>query len=123
MNVRALIGIGLLGFVAAVWIAPLVWMFSLSLSDNTALQSDTTSLVPIDPTVSNYSNALSVGLTPRWLLNSVIVTGLTTLATLLLSAMAGYAFARIRFRGKWLVFPLVLAGLMVPKEAMFVPCS
>ncbi len=121
INVRRLLVVGLLGFFAAIWIAPLVWMFSLSLSDNTALQTNTTSLVPIDVTTENYQDALAVGLTPRWLLNSVIVTGITTLATLLLSAMAGYAFARLRFRGKWLVFPLVLAGLMVPKEAMFIP--
>jgi multiple sugar transport system permease protein len=53
--------------------------------------------------------------------NSILVTVLTTAVTLALSAMAGYAFARIPFRGKKIIFPLVLAGLMVPREAMFVP--
>jgi multiple sugar transport system permease protein len=61
------------------------------------------------------------GQTVRWLFNSVVVTGMTTIITLILSAMAGYAFARIKFVGKKVVFPLVLAGLMVPREAMFVP--
>ncbi len=121
VKVRALLIIGLLGFVAAMWIAPLVWMFSLSLSDNTALQANTTSLIPLDPTTENYQDALAVGLTPRWLLNSTIVTGVTTIVTVFLSAMAGYALARIRFSGKKLIFPLILAGLMVPKEAMFIP--
>jgi multiple sugar transport system permease protein len=51
----------------------------------------------------------------------VVVTVATTLFTLILSAMAGYAFARIPFKGKRIAFPLVLAGLMVPKEAMFIP--
>ena len=50
-----------------------------------------------------------------------MVTVATTALTLILSAMAGYAFARIPFRGKRIAFPLVLAGLMVPKEAMFIP--
>ncbi len=121
VKVRPLLMIGLLGFVAAMWIAPLVWMFSLSLSDNTALQTNTTSLIPLDPTTANYQDALAVGLTPRWLLNSTIVTCITTIVTLLLSAMAGYALARIRFSGKKLIFPLIVAGLMVPKEAMFIP--
>lgn len=121
VKVRGLLVVGLLGFVAAMWLAPLVWMFSLSLSDNTALQTNTTSLLPLEATTENYQDALAVGLTPRWLLNSTIVTGVTTIATLLLSAMAGYALARIRFSGKRLVFPLILAGLMVPKEAMFIP--
>lgn len=106
---------------ALVWILPLVWMFSLSLTPNEILQRDTTNLLPQEPTLSNFSDVFSVGLTPRWFLNSVIVTVVTTFFTLILSAMAGYAFARIDFRGKKILFPFVLAGLMVPKEAMFVP--
>jgi len=106
---------------ALVWVVPLVWMFSLSLTPNEILQRDTTNLLPQDPTLENFSSVFSVGLTPRWFLNSVIVTTITTVFTLILSAMAGYAFARIRFAGKRILFPLVLAGLMVPKEAMFVP--
>jgi multiple sugar transport system permease protein len=106
---------------AIVWILPMVWMFSLSLTPNDILQRDTTNLLPQSPTLENFGDVISVGLTPRWFLNSVIVTGVTTLFTLILSAMAGYAFARIDFKGKKFAYPLVLAGLMVPKEAMFVP--
>jgi len=106
---------------AVIWILPMVWMFSLSMSANEALQSQTTSLTPIDFTTENLIGVMQGGLTTRWLLNSLIVTGMTTALTLVLSAMAGYAFARIPFVGKKIVFPLVLAGLMVPREAMFVP--
>ena len=104
-----------------VWIIPMVWMFSLSLTPNDVLQRSTTNILPVDPTLDNFAGVFQVGLTPRWLLNSVIVTGVTTVLTVVLSAMAGYAFARIPFRGKRIAFPLVLAGLMVPREAMFVP--
>jgi len=104
-----------------VWIIPMVWMFSLSLTPNEVLQRETTNILPVQPTLDNFTGVFQVGLTPRWLLNSVIVTGVTTIVTVLLSAMAGYAFARIPFRGKRIAFPLVLAGLMVPREAMFVP--
>lgn len=108
-------------FAAALWILPMIWMLSLSLSSNAALQSDTTSLAPIEFTIDNFAAVLTGGFTLRWLLNSVIVTGVTTVLTLFLSAMAGYAFARIPFRGRKIVFPVVLAGLMVPREAMIVP--
>lgn len=118
---RQLIIVGLIGFAALVWLTPLLWMLSLSLSSNAALQHTTTSLVPIEPTLDNFRGVFALGLTPRWLVNSVIVTGVTTVATLALSAAAGYAFARLEFRGKWWLFPFVLAGLMVPKEAMFIP--
>ena len=107
--------------VATIWIIPLVWMFSLALSDNQQLQTNTTSLLPLGLTFDNFIAVLQGGLTNRWMLNSVIVTGITTVVTLLLSAMAGYAFARIPFRGKAIVYPVVLAGLMVPREAMIVP--
>ncbi len=106
---------------AVVWIIPLLWMFSLSLTPNEVLAVDSTNVLPVDATIANFRSVLEVGLTPRWFLNSVIVTTATTFFTLLLSAMAGYAFARIPFRGKKIAFPLVLAGLMVPKESMFVP--
>ena len=106
---------------AAIWMIPLIWMFSLSLSSNEALKSDTTSIVPVDFTLENLVGVLEGGQTGQWLFNSVVVTGFTTLGTLLLAAMAGYAFARIPFAGRKIVYPLVLAGLMVPREAMFVP--
>lgn len=110
-----------LGVAVVIWIIPLIWMFSLSLSDNEALSRDTTNLLPVDPTLDNFTALFESGKTPRWFWNSIVVTVSTTLLTLLLASMAGYAFARIPFRGKRIAYPLVLAGLMVPKEAMFIP--
>jgi multiple sugar transport system permease protein len=115
------IGYAILTALAAVWIIPLIWMFSLALSDNDALARDTTNLLPVQATTDNFVTLLESGRTPGWLFNSVVVTVATTLLTLILSAMAGYAFARIPFKGKRIAFPVVLAGLMVPKEAMFIP--
>ncbi len=115
------IGYAILTTLAAVWIIPLIWMFSLALSDNDALARDTTNLLPVQATTDNFVTLLESGRTPGWLFNSVVVTVATTLLTLILSAMAGYAFARIPFKGKRIAFPAVLAGLMVPKEAMFIP--
>ncbi len=110
-----------LAVAVALWIVPLIWMLSLSLSSNDALVTNTTSLLPVEFTFSNFATLITSGQTPRWLLNSTIVTVATTVLTLILSSMAGYAFASIPFRGKKFAFPLVLAGLMVPKEAMFIP--
>jgi len=110
-----------LSLAALIWLVPIIWMFSLSLTPNEILKTITTSLVPIKPTLANYIGVFQAGLTPRWFLNSIIVTVVTTVGTLVLCAMAGYAFARLEFKGKTVLFPFVLAGLMVPKEAMFIP--
>lgn len=111
------------GMIVAVflWAVPIIWMFSLSLTPNDVLQRTTANLFPPQWTLENFATALRVGLMPRWFLNSTIVTLATTVLTLVICAMAGYAFARIDFRGKRIVYPFVLAGLMVPKEAMFIP--
>ena len=102
-----------------IWIIPLLWMLSLSLSDNDALQR-TRPVHPDRADAQQLHDAFPERPTPSWMWNSM-VTVTTTFLTLVLSSMAGYAFARIPFRGKRIAFPLVLAGLMVPKEAMFIP--
>ncbi len=104
-----------------VWLIPMLWMVSLALSDNQLLTKQTQQIIPVGFTLDNILGVFSVGLTARWFLNSLIVTAVTTLATVLLCSMAGYAFARVDFRGKTIVYAGVLAGLMIPKEAMFIP--
>ncbi len=99
----------------------MIWLFSLALTPNEILKTRTTSLLPIQATLENFISIFNVGLTPRWFYNSVVVTLITTILTIILCSMAGYAFARLNFKGKNIVFPFVLAGLMVPKEAMFIP--
>ena len=111
----------LIALAAFFWIAPVIWMFSLALTPNEVLRTVTTSLIPIDFTFENFVSVFRVGLTPQWFLNSTIVTVITTILTLILCSLAGYAFARLDFKGKRVLFPFVLAGLMVPKEAMFIP--
>ncbi len=112
---------GGLGLLAFLWIVPVIWMVSMSLMPNGLLQVQTAGLIPSEWTLENYAQLLSVGTVPRWFLNSLIVSGGTTFGTLLLSSLAGYSLARIPFRGRSIVFVLILAGLMVPEQAVFIP--
>lgn len=107
--------------VVVLWLLPIVWMTVLALSDNAALQRNSQTLVPLGLTFGNVVGELQTSLVPRWFLNSVVVTGITTAGTVLTSALAGYAFGRLNFRFKKPLFVLTLAGLMVPREAMFIP--
>jgi len=115
----------LLVLAALVWLVPIVWMLSLALQPNELLARTTSNvawgLVPWPFTLDNLTFVLSQGLTPRWFLNSAIVAVSMTLLVLALSAMAGYAFARIRFPGRRIIYPLVLAGLVIPEQAVFIP--
>lgn len=103
------------------WLVPVVWMVVLAVSDNALLQRASQTLVPQGFTLGNLIGELTGSLVPRWFLNSVVVTGITTAGTVAISAMAGYAFGRMQFRFKNTLFVVTLAGLMVPREAMFIP--
>ena len=113
--------LALLIVAAFVWMMPMLWVLALSRKPNAMLVSSTSGILPWPHTLENFATLLRVSLTPRWLLNSVIVALGMTVLTLVVSSLAGYAFARIAFPGRRAVFLLVMAGLMVPEQAIIVP--
>lgn len=72
-------------------------------------------------TFSNYVKVFRVTPFARWILNTVIYAGVVTGANLLIDALAGYAFAKIRFPGRELIFTLLLGTLMVPFQIQIIP--
>ena len=116
---------GILGVLAAFWLLPTLWMLSLSFQPNDILARTTANtalgLIPYPFTVENYTRLFALGLTPRWFLNSMIVAGGMTALVLILSATAAYPLARIPFAGRTVVMTLILAGLMIPEQAVFIP--
>ena len=72
-------------------------------------------------TAENYVKAWSASPFGRYMLNSFVQTGIITVAQVILSVFAGYAFAMFEFRGKSLLFALVIGSLIVPFELTFIP--
>lgn len=108
-------------FAVVCCLLPIVWMLVLAVSDNQQLQLNSRTLVPQGFTLDNLIGELGNSQMLRWFFNSLVVTGIITAGTVLLSAMAGYAFGRLDFPFKRMLFVVTLAGLMVPREAMFIP--
>ena len=106
---------------AAIMVAPLVWTLLLSLKSNAALMGDTASALSGPYTLENYRAILQGSSTLRWLLNSFIVSLGTTAGVLVLCSLAGYAFARLEFPGRRILFVLVLLGLAIPEQAVILP--
>ncbi|HEU24559.1 MAG: ABC transporter permease [Mesoaciditoga sp.] len=72
-------------------------------------------------TISNYGQVFTVTPYARWILNTIIYAGFVTLGNLILDAMAGYAFAKLRFPGRNYIFTLLLGTLMVPFPVTIIP--
>lgn len=105
---------------AIVMMAPIAWVVALSLKDNKELMTDMNSVFHVPYTIANYINILATSSVFRWILNSVIVSGVLTILTLVLSSLAGYGFARLNFPFRNALLILVLLGLAVPEQAVLI---
>ncbi|RDI95299.1 carbohydrate ABC transporter permease [Meiothermus sp. QL-1] len=106
---------------ALLWLAPLWLMLVFSTHPETAIFSTPTPLLPGDRFWANLQNLQADTNFLRALFNSVAVSSLYTLLSLVLTSLAGYAFARFQFFGKGLLFSLVIATLTIPYFAVVIP--
>ncbi|GLP69413.1 sugar ABC transporter permease [Streptomyces sp. TUS-ST3] len=125
-----------MGAIVLVTLLPFYWILRTALSTNSGLAAHASDPLPVDPTGTGFARALGLESTKdaiaqggaggglkfwRYLLNSVIVSTLVTVCQIFFSAMAAYAFSRLRWRGRDQVFALFLAGLMVPTIFTLLP--
>lgn len=107
---------------AFIMVLPFLWMVSTSLKTQTdVLREFPPRLIPSTFMISNYSTALTSLPFGRFYLNSLIVAGSVTILQLFTSSLAAYAFARLRFRGRNVLFFLYLIGLMIPFPVLLLP--
>ncbi len=100
---------------------PFYWILITSLKTNAQIQQGTSSLLPSHVTLSSYITDLTKEDFVRPLINSAIISLGTTLITVVLAALAGYAVSRTRMRGKPLVFGFILIAGFFPIMAMVGP--
>lgn len=105
---------------ALIMILPIAWVIALSFKLNQELKLDTNAVFHAPYTLKNYLDVLGGSNVFRWFLNSVIVSFGMTVGVLILSSLAGYGFARLRFPGRDILFVIVLFGLAVPEQAVIV---
>ena len=100
---------------------PFVWMAVSSFKPNAEVQAIPPTWLPESPTIGNYQELFDRLRFPTYFFNSTLVAVVVTLGNLLFCSMLGYALAKLDFRGKRVVFALVLGTLMVPAMVTFVP--
>lgn len=112
---------GVMIALALLWLAPVLWAVDTALKPEAdTIKVPVTWAIP-HLTLSAFSNDFSASDIGRWYINSAIVSILATLFTVITASMAGYALSRQRFRGQNLIYGLILAGIMIPPQALMVP--
>jgi len=107
--------------VAIVMFIPFLWSITTSLKTNPEAALFPPTLLPRAPTLDAYQRVLTGAPFFRWFANSAIVAALVVACRGMFCTMAGYAFARMKFPGRDMLFMLVLATMMVPATVLFVP--
>ena len=111
----------LLGIWAVLVLFPFYWMIMTSLKSASAYNGEfVPKIITLSPTIENYFNAFSAVNLGRYFLNTVIFTGVTTAIMLAVTVLAAFAFARLDFPGRDLMFTLFLALMMIPAELVVI---
>lgn len=100
---------------------PFYWMIVSSFKPQGEIFTATLRLIPSQPTLEHYYNLVTKTTFLRWLLNSIVFALGTTGLSLFLCTLAGFAFAKYEFRGKTVLFAIVLASVSIPQFVTIIP--
>ena len=107
--------------IAFVFAIPLLWLLISSLMTNAQINRFPPTIIPDSLHLVGYRFVIENALFPRWFLNSAIVSLTTVTSNLVFCSLAGYAFARLHFRGSTTLLVLMLATLVVPFQLTMIP--
>jgi multiple sugar transport system permease protein len=106
---------------ALIWLVPFAWAVITSLRPNEEIAANPTNPWGSDWNLDAYASAWESSPLGWWYVNSFVISTLTVVFTVVFCSMAAFALVHLDFRGKYAVFGLILAGLMVPVEALVLP--
>jgi multiple sugar transport system permease protein len=121
--VKILAYVLLIGF-ALIQFLPFVWALSASFKSPAEIQRSLSfppNWIPQNPTLQNYIDIFNIVPFGLWYFNSLLVAVITTLLTLFFSATSGYAFARIPFPGRDIIFWMIIGTMAIPGVIMIIP--
>ncbi len=109
----------LLGAGGLLTIFPFLWMVATSFKPGWDIYN--LSLIPSAPTLVNYATLFQESIFPRWFLNSLMIALTVTFSVLFFDSLAGYTLSKFRFKGKEVIFILILSTMMIPTEMLVIP--
>jgi ABC-type glycerol-3-phosphate transport system permease component len=111
----------LLAIIVVLALAPIAWILTTSLKPETQIITNQIRWIPRTPTLENYELVLDRHNIARWTVNSFVTSAAATLLVIILDSLAGYALARMEFKGRMVIFGIFLSMLFVPLQITVVP--
>lgn len=108
-------------FLTFLFLFPVLWILLSSLKTQTELFTYPLTILPRKPTLENYLGAFRSGQFLRYFLNSTYVAVVSTFITVMINTMAGYALSKYFFKGRDLIFFIMIATLMIPLQVIMIP--
>jgi ABC-type glycerol-3-phosphate transport system permease component len=102
-------------------VGPFIWMFLSSFKNSTEIFHYPPTLLPQVWRLDNYAKLFVERPFDRWYLNSLVIAAIGTAAVLFFSSLAGFAFAKYEFRGRTMMFALLIGSTMIPFQLILIP--
>ncbi|MGL4345414.1 MAG: carbohydrate ABC transporter permease [Cellulosilyticaceae bacterium] len=120
VNYRLALKYFLLIVFAIVTLFPFYWMIASSLKSNFEVIQTPPTLIPEQWMFGNYAKALAMAPFARYFINTLLVTALSIVTTVIVAILSAFAFSHLQFKGRDLIFSLFLASMMIPGEVLII---
>lgn len=120
LNIKVALKYFILVAFAIITLFPFYWMIASSFKDSFEVIQTPPTMVPNKILWENYSTALSMAPLGRYFINTIIVTILSIISTVIIAILSAFAFSHLEFKGRDLIFSIFLASMMIPGEVLIV---
>ena len=120
LNIKVALKYFVLVAFAIITLFPFYWMIASSFKDSFEVIQTPPTMVPNKILWENYSTALSMAPFGRYFINTIIVTILSIISTVIIAILSAFAFSHLEFKGRDLIFSIFLASMMIPGEVLIV---
>ena len=120
LNVKVALKYFVLVAFAIITLFPFYWMIASSLKSSFEVIQTPPTMLPNEAVWENYSTAFSMAPFGRYFINTILVTILSIISTVIVAILSAFAFSHLEFKGRDLIFSLFLASMMIPGEVLIV---
>jgi len=111
----------LIAIICIVFLVPIYGAFSIAFRPNKEIIREGFWVLPNPPTMDNFTKVIKEGKIQKFFNNTLLVTSLATVISIFMGSLTGYAFGKLDFKGRTLIYIIVIAGMFFPPQIVLIP--